>query len=197
LLLDEPLAALDARTGAEVRGELRRHLRAFDGATVLVTHDPLEALVLADRLLVLERGRAVQEGAPQEVARRPATQYVARLMGLNLYSGSCSADGRVQLDRGGELIAATGVGDGRVLVAVRPAAITLHAARPSGSPRNVWAGRVAGMELLADRVRVDVAGAPAALVDITADAVAELGLVEGASVWLAAKATDLDVYPAP
>jgi molybdate transport system ATP-binding protein len=197
LLLDEPLAALDARTGAEVRGELRRHLGAFGGATVLVTHDPLEALVLADRLLVLEQGRVVQQGRPQEVARRPATQYVARLMGLNLYSGTADADGRVLLAGGGELTTPAGAAGGPVLVAVRPSAITLHAGRPAGSSRNVWPGEVTGLELLVDRVRVDVAGAPSALVDITPAAFGELGLAAGTPVWLAAKATDVEVYPAP
>ncbi len=87
LLLDEPLSALDARTRLDVQDELRRHLSAFAGPSLLVTHDPLEALVLADRLLVLEDGRIVQDGRPGEVARRPATDYVARLVGLNLYPG--------------------------------------------------------------------------------------------------------------
>ncbi|MFC4591440.1 ABC transporter ATP-binding protein [Sphaerisporangium corydalis] len=87
LLLDEPLAALDAHTRLDVRSELRRHLAGFDGATVLVTHDPLDAMVLADRLVVIENGSIVQEGTSVEVARRPRTDYVARLVGLNLYRG--------------------------------------------------------------------------------------------------------------
>ena len=91
LLLDEPLSALDARTRLDVQAELRRHLSDFTGPCLLVTHDPLEALVLADRLLVLEDGRIVQEGTPAQVARRPATEYVAKLVGLNLYAGR--ADG--------------------------------------------------------------------------------------------------------
>ena len=74
-------------TRIEVRAELRRHLADFGGPTLIVTHDPLEAMVMADRLLVLEGGRIVQQGSPAEVARRPATQYVARLVGLNLYPG--------------------------------------------------------------------------------------------------------------
>src|SRR4051794_16365182 len=64
LLLDEPLAALDAATRVEVRAELRRHLATFGGARLLVTHDPVEAMVLADRLVVLEDGRIVQSGRP-------------------------------------------------------------------------------------------------------------------------------------
>ncbi len=211
LLLDEPLAALDARTRLEVRAELRRHLVEFPGATLLVTHDPLEAMVMTDRVLVIEDGRVVQQGTPAAVARRPATQYVARLVGLNLYRGMLDATGHVRLaDDGVTLIAPppvpTGSHDtadphataGPVLVAIRPNAIAVHTARPDhSSPRNVWPGIVTGLELLTDRVRAQVTGAPSALVDLTPDAVADLSLVEGKQVWLSAKATDLDVYTDP
>ena len=199
LLLDEPLAALDARTRLEVRGELRRHLSAFGGPSLVVTHDPLEAMVLTDRLLVIEDGRVVQQGSPAEVARRPASQYVARLMGLNLYRGTRSTDAAVALDGGGVLHAAGGEqAIGPVLLAVRPSAIALHTEQPRhASPRNVWPGTVTGVELLTDRVRVQVSGSPPALVDITPDAVAELDLAAGSPVWLSAKATEIDCYPDP
>jgi molybdate transport system ATP-binding protein len=208
LLLDEPLAALDAATRLHVRAELREHLADFGGPCLVVTHDPLEALVLADRILVLEGGRVVQEGEPAQVARRPATQYVARLMGLNLYAGALAdpATGRVELDAGGTLHAAAHETDdeapadlaGRVLVAVAPTAIALHASEPApGSPRNVWPGTVTGIELLTDRVRVAVDGRPGALVDVTAAAVAALRLAVGQRVWLTAKATEVTAYPDP
>ncbi|MFC8527107.1 ABC transporter ATP-binding protein [Nocardia sp. NPDC057227] len=87
LLLDEPLAALDAGTRVRVRADLAGHLGAYRGHTVLVTHDPLDAMMLADRLVILEHGRVVQEGPPAEVARRPRSDYVAELVGLNLYRG--------------------------------------------------------------------------------------------------------------
>ena len=77
LLLDEPLSALDAGTRLDVQAELKRHLAEFAGPCLLVTHDPLEALVLADWLLVLEQGRIVQEGTPAHVASQPATDYIA------------------------------------------------------------------------------------------------------------------------
>ena len=203
LLLDEPLAALDARTRLDVRTELRRYLADFPGPVLIVTHDPLEAMVMTDRLLVIEDGHVVQHGTPAEVARRPATQYVARLVGLNLYPGTlASEDGTVRLAAGGAFTAAPGgslpaVGT-EVLVAVRPSAIALHAERPAhASPRNVWAGTITGLELLADRVRAQVDGRPAALVDLTAAAVADLALGPGQHVWLSAKATEVDVYPEP
>jgi molybdate transport system ATP-binding protein len=199
LLLDEPLAALDARTRLEVRTELRRHLAGFAGPVLLVTHDPLEAMVMTDRLLVVEDGRVVQQGAPADVARRPATQYVARLVGLNLYPGRLDADGTTaRLGSGGVLAtSSTDCAPGSdVLVAVRPSAVALHTGHPEqASPRNVWPGTIAGLELLVDRVRVQVEGTPSTLVDLTPAAVADLDLRAGLPVWLSAKATEVDVYP--
>lgn len=216
LLLDEPLSALDARTRLEIRSELRRHLTDFEGPSLLVTHDPLEALVLADRLVVLEAGRVVQDAAPAAVARRPATDYVARLMGLNLYPGVLTdrVSRRVALDAGGVLFAAghdrddgrvalpvdtTPLVDGtRVLVALPPSAISLHMHEPdAGSARNVWTGTVSGLELLIDRVRIAVDARPGALVDVTPAAVTALQLTTGERVWLSAKATEVVAYPDP
>ena len=201
LLLDEPLAALDARTRLDVRSTLRQHLADFAGPVVVVTHDPLEAMVLADRLLVLEGGRVVQQGTPASVARHPATDYVARLVGLNLYAGRLdSLSGEVTLDGGGRLVATltpeANPADGRVLVALSPAAISVHITPlDHTSMRNVWRGRVAGLELLGDRVRVEVEAEPAAIVDITAAALTDLALERGSDVWLAAKATETVAYP--
>jgi molybdate transport system ATP-binding protein len=197
LLLDEPLAALDARTRVTVRAELARHLAEFAGGTVLVTHDPLDAMTIADRIVIVEDGAITQQGTPAEVARRPATQYVARLVGLNLYRGDADADGTVTLADGGTL---TGTLSrpvaGPALVAVRPSAITVQRERPErASPRNVWPARVDGVESTGDRVRLHAVGSPPALVDVTAGAVAELGLAPGVEVWLSAKATEVDVYP--
>ena len=92
LLLDEPLSALDAGTRLDVQTELKRHLADFAGPCLLVTHDPLEALVLADQVVVLEGGRIVQEGTPALIARQPGTDYVAKLVGLNLYAGRADGD---------------------------------------------------------------------------------------------------------
>ncbi len=200
VLLDEPLAALDSRTRITVRQELRAHLSALEVPVLLVTHDPVDALTLGHRLLVIEGGQVVQEGTPAVVAARPATEYVARLVGLNLFTGRMRPDRRtVDLEGGGVLIVSGGepVASGDVaLVALNPAAITVSLERPvPGSPRNVWSGVVQAIEPLTDRIRLQVAGPPDALVDVTSAAVAELGLIEGSRVWLSAKATETVVYP--
>jgi len=194
LLLDEPLSALDAGTRLDVQAELKLHLADFAGPCLLVTHDPIEALVLADQLVVLEDGRVVQEGTPAQIARQPATDYVAKLVGLNLYSGQ--ADGpQVTLTGGGSFVIADHGQHGDVLVAVRPSAIVVGTERPQhSSARNTWPAKIAGLTLLADRVRLTLEGQPSALVDVTPAAVAELSLDPGTQVWLTVKATDLEVY---
>jgi molybdate transport system ATP-binding protein len=198
LLLDEPLAALDAGARLDLRSHLREYLAGFTGPVLLVTHDPLDAMVLADRIVVLERGRIVQDAPPATVARRPATQYVARLMGLNLYRGLLGPDGTVAVDGGGRLVVPEDPEFRpplRVLVGIRPSSISVHGRRPEHvSTRNVWAGTVAGLELLADRVRLQVEGEPTALVDITPAALADLALRPGSAVWLSAKATETETY---
>ena len=195
LLLDEPLAALDAGTRASVRSLLRRHLADFQGAVVMVTHDPMDAMVLAGRVVVLEDGRAVQEGTPGDVARRPESVYVAQLVGVNMLRGHAH-DGVVDLDDGGEIRIADVAISGPVIVALRPEAISVHLQHPEGSARNVWHSPVSSLEARGDLVRLEVEGPPALTAVITPAAVADLGLHEGADVWLTAKATDLDVYPA-
>lgn len=195
LLLDEPLAALDAGTRASVRSLLRRHLADFHGAVVMVTHDPMDAMVLADRVVVLEDGHAVQAGTPGDVARRPESAYVAQLVGVNMLRGHAH-DGVVDLDSGGEIRIANVAISGPVIVALRPEAISVHLQHPEGSARNVWQSRVSSLEARGDLVRLEVEGPPALTAVITPAAVADLGLHEGADVWLTAKATDLDVYPA-
>ena len=194
LLLDEPLSALDAATRAAVRADLRRHLSAFDGSTVIVTHDPLDAMVLADEVVVVEDGAAVQRGRPAEVARAPRTEYVAHLVGLNLYRGT-SLDGRVELAGGGALTA-VGAPDGPVHAVVPPGAVALHLERPGGSTRNAWPGTVRGLEQRGDTVRVDVDAVPPVLADVTTAAVADLRLGPGTRVWAAVKATEVRTYRA-
>ena len=210
LLLDEPLSALDAKTRVDVREQLRSHLEQFPGPVLIITHDPLEALIMADRLLVIENGRVVQQGTPAQVARQPVTQYIAQLVGLNLYTGALDpATRHVYLDDGGTFTvtfndhdpaasAEAGLSRHRVLVGLRPSAITIHTAQPThASPRNVWKGTVVALEQLADRVRVQVDAAPPALVDVTPAAVADLALQPGTGVWLSAKATETEAYPDP
>ena len=194
LLLDEPLAALDASARGTVRRNLKRHLASFAGIRIVITHDPLEAVALADRLVILERGRVVQTGSPAEVTQRPRSRYVADLVGVNLLRGTATA-GQVALAGGALLQSADGV-DGDVFAVIHPRAVALHRARPEGSPRNIWRGRASALDFQGDRVRVGVEGEMPIVAEVTPAAVRELDLAEGGDVWVSVKATEISVYPA-
>ncbi|MFG3257156.1 ABC transporter ATP-binding protein [Streptomyces sp. NPDC048172] len=195
LLLDEPLAALDARTRLDVRAQLRRHLADFEAVAVLVTHDPLDAMVLADHLVVIEEGRIVQEGSPSHVARHPRTDYIAHLVGLNLYRGE--AEGHTVRVADGPAIATSEELSGPAFAAFPPSAVTLYRERPTGSSaRNLWRCEVAGMETHGDQIRADLTGELPLAAALTTAAAAELGLHSGATVWATVKATQAHAYPA-
>ncbi|WP_330230617.1 ABC transporter ATP-binding protein [Nocardia sp. NBC_00508] len=194
LLLDEPLAALDAGTKLQVRADLAHHLRDYPGHTVLVTHDPLDAMVLADRLVILENGAIVQQGPPAEVAARPRSDYVADLMGLNLYRGT--ARGAIAQLEGGGSITLAEPAEGPVYIAFAPNAVGLHPERPVGSPRNSWPVTITGIEQHAHTTRVRLDGVPPVLADITPATVAQLRLHPGQRLWAAVKATETRSYPA-
>jgi molybdate transport system ATP-binding protein len=192
LLLDEPLSALDARTRLTVRAELRHHLADFRGSTVLVTHDPVDAMALADRVVVVEEGREVQAGTPADVSRRPRTDYVARLVGLSLLPGT--GEGRIVRLDGGGVVAVAEEASGPVFAAVRPESVALYLARPEGSPRNVWPARLASATPHGVTVRCELDGEVPLVADVTAAAFAELGLVPGSAVWATVKASEVAVY---
>ena len=194
LLLDEPLAALDVTTRAEVRRDLKRHLDSFVGIRLVVTHDPLEAVALADRLIVMENGHLVQSGTAAEVTEHPRSQYVADLVGVNLLRGEAD-HGSVKL-AGGQVVAAASAELGEVFAVVHPRAIAIHRTHPEGSPRNVWPGRITGIELMGGRVRVRIHGDVPLVAEVTPAALREMNLVEGGEVWLSFKSTDVAVYPA-
>ena len=194
LLLDEPLSAVDVGAKAQLRRVLRQQLATTPAVRLVVTHDPVDAMALADRLIVLEGGRVTQEGSLREVTTRPRSAWVAQLAGLNLFRGRVDA-GRLLLDDGSTISVATDV-LGPAFALVHPRAVTLHRTQPEGSARNAWAGEAAGLHLEGDRVRVQVDGSPPIVAEVTPAAAAELRLAEGGPVWISLKATEVDVYPA-
>jgi molybdate transport system ATP-binding protein len=166
LLLDEPFAALDVDAHAEVRQALRAALTQVpDSAVVLVTHQPVEVLAMAQRIVVLENGRIVQEGTVAEVTARPRSQWAARMAGLNLVDG-------------------VGV--------FHPRSVALSRDRPNTTARNVWRGTVAGIDHQGDRVRVRVDGYTSLVAEITAASANEMALATGQEVWASVKATEVD-----
>jgi molybdate transport system ATP-binding protein len=194
LLLDEPLAALDVQTRSRTRRTLREALALSPGARLLVTHDPVDALVLADRVLIMQDGRIVQEGSPDDVVSRPRSAYVADLVGLNLYRGR--GDGALIVLDGGHSIVASEPHEGDVLAVVAPQTVALSRTRPESSARNVWPATVAHVERIGTRVRVQLTGSIPVIAEVTPAAVQALDLHERSEVWAAVKATEVQVYPA-
>ncbi|GGR17669.1 ABC transporter permease [Streptomyces netropsis] len=193
LLLDEPLAALDQSTRAHVRHTLRTHLADFPGVCLIVTHDPVEAVSLADRILVLEDGRTVQYASPAELTRHPRSPWVARMLGRNAWPGRTTGGRTLLLDGGAGLVVADPLpGEaGAGLAVVGPEAVSLHTTRPTGSPRNVWQGTVREITAQGGRLRVLVDGEPEVVAEITPSAAADLSLAEGVPVWVSVKATEV------
>ncbi|MFJ2183250.1 ABC transporter permease [Streptomyces anulatus] len=197
LLLDEPLAALDQTTRARVRHTLRGHLADFGGVCLIVTHDPVEAVSLADRVLVLEDGRVLQDEPPAEVTRHPRSPWVARMLGRNAWPGTATSDG-LALEGGGHLVVAEPLPAGTdALAVIAPEAVSVHRERPTGSPRNVWPGTVREITSGGSRLRLLItsAEAPDLVAEITPGAAAELGIADGSTVWTSVKATEATVVP--
>ncbi len=194
LLLDEPLAALDAGTRAQVRRDLRRHLSDTPGVRLLVTHDPVDAYALADRVVIVEGGRVVQAGTLADVTAHPRSRYVADLVGVNLLAGT-AADGTLLLPTGGRIITGEHTA-GHALAVIEPHAVALYRTPPDGSPRNVWPAAVADIDQRGDRVRVRLDGDVPLVAEITPAGLAALDLRPGDPVWCTVKATEVTVYPA-
>ena len=193
LLLDEPLAALDVGTRADVRRDLRRHLATFEGMRVLVTHDPVDAYALADRVVILEAGRVAQSGTLADVTARPRSRYVADLVGVNLVRGTVT-DGVLRTSSGARVVIADAA-PGDALAVIRPHSVVLTRELPASSARNVWPGQIVDIDRLGDRVRVAIDGPMPLTAEITAGALVALGLQPGDAVHAAVKATDIELSP--
>jgi molybdate transport system ATP-binding protein len=195
LLLDEPLAALDVGTRAAVRRDLRRHLEVFDGMRVLITHDPVDAYALADRVAIVEAGRIVQAGTLREVTAHPRSRYVADLVGVNLLTGTVR-DGVLTTPDGATVVVADAA-PGPAYAVIRPHSITLTRDPPVGvSARNTWPGTVVDVDRLGERARIGLHGPLPLTAEITVAALDDLGLRPGDEVFATVKATEVEVAPA-
>ena len=198
LLLDEPTASLDARAHTQFRPLLARTIRSFPGICIFVTHDPIEAMTLGHRILVLEDGRVTQTGTPDEIRRTPRTTYAADVVGVNLFSGRLErlpdGTGRIVTANGDITVAwpqrTSSPVDGVVAI-LRPADVTLHRTPPEGSARNAVEGRIAEVAIEAERARVRLDSRPPLVAEVTIGSVRRLGLQEGGEAWASFKAVEV------
>jgi len=195
LLLDEPLSSLDVAARNALRTTLGDVVRAIGAATVLVTHDPAEALLLADGIAVLERGRVVQRGTGTELRLAPATPYVAAFVGVNLFTGIARplADGTSEVAVAHSTFVVHGDWSGPVALVVDPDAVTLSREASATSARNRLSGDVETLVPDGSAVRVAIASEPAIAARVTVVSAAALGLAPGVRVYASFKAGETRV----
>jgi molybdate transport system ATP-binding protein len=190
LLLDEPAAALDEAATADLRHLLAR----VECGLLVVTHDPVEAMLIGSRTAVVEDGSISRVATPDQIAAAPPSGWIARFLGRNLLTGVAHGS-TVTLEGGGRVVIAQRH-HGPVHVSFAASAVTLHREEPEGSARNVWEVRVTRIDATDDRVRVAFTGVITATAVITEQACADLGLRPGERLWASVKATELNVIPA-
>lgn len=190
LLLDEPFSPLDVNARRETRRLLVSSLGDVDAPRLLVTHDPVDAAAVADRLIVLEGGRIVQQGSMAEMTATPRSPYVAAFVGTNVLRGR--SRGSV-VDVGSIEIVTAEAAHGDVYLTIPPRAVVLSSERPTTSARNAWAGIVESVEDQGVIARVRVRGAVDLVAEVTAASVEEMEIHAGSPIWVSVKATEISV----
>ncbi len=201
LLLDEPMAALDVATAPTLRRLLREILRADGRTAIIVTHDLLDALVVADKVAVVEAGRVVESGTVRSVLTAPRSGFAARIAGINLIPGAISEPGVMRTPWGTDIC---GIGDldpGTAAIALfRPGAVAVHLDPPHASPRNVIAVTIAELDVQGTGVRIrsidQPDGGTGLAADITAASAAHLDLEPNKTVYFVVKAQEVELHPA-
>jgi molybdate transport system ATP-binding protein len=198
LLLDEPLSALDVGARVRVRDLIREELARFPGVRVIVTHDPVEASELADRLVILEGGRVTQIGTPENIRTAPRSRYAAALVGVNAFHGLLEhveeGVGKLTTDDGEILVPWPDDAEaGEMIGLLVPSDVTVSLEPPTGSARNVFQGRITSVSIEGERARVRIATTPPLVAELTLGSVERLGLHEGTLVWASFKAFEVQV----
>jgi len=199
LVLDEPFSNVDVSARPGLRALVREVTHTFGGATVLIVHDPLDALTLADRVALLDAGRITQTGTPDEIRAAPSSHYAADLVGVNLFVGALepledgaatlrTSDGEITVSP--EVAIASGT---RSIASLKPIDVSLHAREPEGSARNVFRGRIVEIADDGDRARVRLATRPPLTAEVTSGSVTRMGLGTGGEVWASFKAVEVSL----
>jgi molybdate transport system ATP-binding protein len=207
LLLDEPLTGLDVTVAAAMRTVLRRVLVRDGRSSVLVTHDLLDVVTLADRVIVLESGRVVESGPAAAVLAAPRSGFGARFAGINLVRGRVGDDatlvtGWQQVWHGtfdDEFHAGSPRGEA-VVATFHPSSVAVYRDEPHGSPRNTVEVVIAELDSRGPAIRVRASqqpdGSPGLSADITAKSASDLRLAPGDSVHFSVKSQEVSIHPA-
>ena len=190
VFLDEPLASLDPSGRSQARRLIKSALNDRASGALIVTHDPADAFALADRVMVLERGSISQCASMEEIRARPATPWIANLIGWNFFAGVGSGSS-VQLSDGTQIATAESELSGEVTIAINPSSVALFLEAPVGSPRNNWLCEIENIESVGELARVTLSGPLTIYADITLSAATDLELRKGLRLWVSVKATEV------
>jgi molybdate transport system ATP-binding protein len=204
LLLDEPFAGLDVSVAAAMRKLLSRVLVRDGRSAVLITHDLVDVLTLADVVLVLEEGKVAEKGSTAAVLATPRSKFGARFAGVNLIGGTAVAADVLTTPWGESWHGLSGPDTviGRPAVALfSPAAVAVYRDEPHGSPRNTVEVTVAELDSRGPAIRVRAEaqpdGAPGLAADITTDSASGMRLTPGDRVFFSVKAQEVTLFPDP
>jgi molybdate transport system ATP-binding protein len=198
LLLDEPLAAVDVQTASLLRQLLRDRLTQTGTTTILVTHDVLDAIVVADRVAIMQEGRIIESGPTQRVLGAPRTPFVAALAGVNLVTGVLERDGSLRMADGrrffGRILDGRPAVGAAVSAVFRPAALRVTVASGIGTEPNSWDARVAALEPSYGGIRIRLAGDPDIVAEVSPVDVAEHAIVVGSAVRVRVAQADVALH---
>lgn len=196
LLLDEPLNAIDVERRGPIRQAMLRLIKELGMSCVLVSHDPVEAALFSESLLVMEGGDIVQRGSPAQLRERPLTRYVAAFAGVNLYRGVASpAEGGLsEVTVEGAVFTILGHASGPVALVIDPDAVVLSKEKPSSSARNRLVGDVSAIVPDGPSLRVTIASRPSIVARITRRSADDLDCVPGATMHATFKASEVHVH---
>jgi len=197
LLFDEPLSALDSETRSRLREELRRLHRHTQITMIHVTHDFDEAFLLGNKLAIMNEGRIVQEGEPEDVFRRPNSRWVADFLGANnIFQGvQTPGEGLSSMRIDGLTILTTSRVSGSVHVCVRPEDILVSLKPIESSARNVFEGTIAGVSNTGTVINLEIlVGKVPFVASITRRSFYDMGLEPGKNVFVTFKTVDVHVF---
>jgi molybdate transport system ATP-binding protein len=197
LLLDEPFSALDVHTRRFLRSEIRSILKQASIPTIIVTHDPMDALSFGEQVYIMDKGRLIQKGTIEEIKNRPRSRFAAEFTGLNGYYGMARKhqNGMLEINlHNGHKLLSVGEAVGEVLVLIDPSDIMLSREKPNSYTRNGFKATV--KELIHEshgKWRLILQGDMEVLAQISSETIETYGISVGDEIYASIKATAIRV----
>lgn len=197
LLMDEPFSALDVHTRRFLRSEIRSILKATSIPTIIVTHDPMDALSFGEQIYIMEKGQLIQRGTIDDIKSRPRSQFAAEFTGLNGFYGKARKheNGMLEIElKNGFKLIAVGQEIDDVLVLIDPSDVVLSRDNPGTFARNCM--KVVVKELINEshgKWRLTLHGEMDLLAQVSSETIAEYGISIGEEIYANVKATAIKV----